>query len=216
MSAPPGERVLTPSRAGLVEAHRGSQGAAERGFASELHWSRTRCPPREAEVPRGRAPSSLLGTQTAAGEEGAKEAGVVVTMWREVPRGQSLGGFAQHPHPGHGPGVGPECLSDAHNGNLPLQVSGRLCDRGRPPPRRRAQLPSPRHFPGGFRRRKELELFPPPPSPAMRGGPPVPPGNRLSSQTAADLKPNELPVPRAGMARELCSKRRLAPPAGPP
>lgn len=159
--------------------------------------------------------SSPLGTQTAAGEEGAKEAGVVVTMWREVPRGQRLG-FAQHPHPGRGPGVGPECLSDAHNGNLPLQVSGRLCDRGRPPPRRRAQLPSPRHFPGGFRRRKELELFPPPPSPAMRGGPPVPPGNRLSSQTAADLKPNELPVPRAGMARELCSKRRPAPPAGPP
>lgn len=57
MSAPPGERVLTPSLAGLVEAHRGSQGAAERGFASELHWSRTRCPPREAEVPRGWAPS---------------------------------------------------------------------------------------------------------------------------------------------------------------
>lgn len=169
--------------------------------------------------------SSLLGTQTAAGEEGAKEAGVVVTMWREVPRGQRLG-FAQHPHPGHGPGVGPECLSDAHNGNLPLQVSGRLCDRGRPPPRRRAQLPSPRHFPGGFRRRKELELFwphRPPPCGAARL-------SHLETGSAAKqpltLNPtsfpspgwawHELPVPRAGMARELCSKRRPAPPAGPP
>lgn len=171
MSAPPGERVLTPSRMGLVEAHRGSQGAAERGFASELHWSRTRCPPREAEVPRGRAPSSLLGTQTAAGEEGAKEAGVVVTMWREVPRGQRLG-FAQHPHPGRRPGVGPECLSDAHNGNLPLQVSGRLCDRGRPPPMCPTSLPSP--LPKGFQTQEGARAISAPTVPCHAGRPACP------------------------------------------